>query len=174
MIETSEVAIPSGERVFVDANIIYYYLADVPALHELGEASRGLLRRVASSDLEGHTVASAAADAAHKIMLLEATQRFGESRAGMAHRLNDRPDWLSQLRLHQLTVPAILEIGIAIHPTTADILGDAARVSTAHGILTNDAIIVATMQRLGIEWLATNDTDFDRVPWVKVWKPSSE
>ena len=40
-----------------------------------------------------------------------------------------------------------------------------------YSILPDDAINVATMKRYGITNIATNDPDFERVNWVKVWKP---
>jgi predicted nucleic acid-binding protein len=56
-------------------------------------------------------------------------------------------------------------------PTDSALLVEVARLSQARGLLTNDAMIVALMQRHGITHLATNDDDFDRVPGIKVWKP---
>ncbi len=38
-------------------------------------------------------------------------------------------------------------------------------------LLPNDALHVATMKRYGIKNIATNDPDFERVKWLKVWKP---
>ena len=35
-------------------------------------------------------------------------------------------------------------------------------------LLPNDALIVAIMQRKGIDLLLTLDSDFQRVPWIKV------
>jgi len=40
-----------------------------------------------------------------------------------------------------------------------------------HALLTNDAFHVATMKGQGITNIATNDPDFERVEWLKVWKP---
>jgi predicted nucleic acid-binding protein len=38
--------------------------------------------------------------------------------------------------------------------------------------LTNDATIVAAAWELGIDQLATNDTDFDRVDGLRVYAPA--
>ena len=38
-------------------------------------------------------------------------------------------------------------------------------------LMSNDAIHVATMEKRGISDIATNDPDFERVGWLKVWKP---
>ena len=40
-----------------------------------------------------------------------------------------------------------------------------------YALLTNDAFHVATMKRHEILNIATNDPDFERVKWIKVWKP---
>ncbi len=40
-----------------------------------------------------------------------------------------------------------------------------------HALLTNDAFHAATMKSHGITNIATNDPDFERVNWIKVWKP---
>ena len=43
--------------------------------------------------------------------------------------------------------------------------------SKKYGLLSNDAIHVATMTQHGITNIATNDPDFERVERLKVWKP---
>lgn len=40
-----------------------------------------------------------------------------------------------------------------------------------YNLLPNDALHLATMKRYGITNIATNDGDFERVPWLNVWKP---
>lgn len=41
----------------------------------------------------------------------------------------------------------------------------------AHGELsTNDAFHVAAMERRGLVEIATNDQDFERVEWIRIWK----
>jgi len=44
-------------------------------------------------------------------------------------------------------------------------------VISGYFLLPNDAFHVATMKRYGITNIATNDPDFERVEWIKVWKP---
>jgi len=43
--------------------------------------------------------------------------------------------------------------------------------SKKYGLLSNDAIHVATMTQRGITNIATNDPDFERVEGLTVWKP---
>ena len=54
---------------------------------------------------------------------------------------------------------------------TLDLIERAAGLSVQHRLLTNDAITVASMERLGLTNLATNDDNFDTVPGFTIWKP---
>ena len=65
-------------------------------------------------------------------------------------------------------------MGIGLATTAPEDLERAVLISRQYGLLTNDALIAATMQRLDIQWLATCDDDFDRVPWIKTCKPTAE
>jgi predicted nucleic acid-binding protein len=56
-------------------------------------------------------------------------------------------------------------------PVDDQLLREATRLAVQHGILTNDAMIVALMQRHGLVHLVSNDDDFDRVSGLTVWKP---
>jgi len=38
---------------------------------------------------------------------------------------------------------------------------------TAFGLLPRDALHIAVIQRLGLSEIATDDADFDRVPWMQ-------
>lgn len=37
--------------------------------------------------------------------------------------------------------------------------------------MATDAMIVEIMKRNNLKDIATNDSDFERVDWIKVWKP---
>jgi predicted nucleic acid-binding protein len=50
-------------------------------------------------------------------------------------------------------------------------VGECYKAIKDYALLTNDAFHVATMKRYGITNIATNDPDFERVGWLKVWKP---
>jgi len=43
--------------------------------------------------------------------------------------------------------------------------------STEYSLLPNDAIHAATCNIHGIEYMATNDSDFERVSFLCIWKP---
>jgi predicted nucleic acid-binding protein len=51
-------------------------------------------------------------------------------------------------------------------------LATAAALSQQIGLLTNDALIVAVMQAHGLSRVASNDSDFDRVPGLMRYAPA--
>ncbi len=50
-------------------------------------------------------------------------------------------------------------------------VSDIKEMHSMYGLLSNDAYHLLTMKYFGITDITTNDSDFDRVDWVKVWKP---
>lgn len=48
---------------------------------------------------------------------------------------------------------------------------DFIETSKKFNLLATDAMIVEIMKRNGIPNIATNDSDFERVNFLKVWKP---
>jgi predicted nucleic acid-binding protein len=52
-----------------------------------------------------------------------------------------------------------------------DLLETAAHLSSQLRLLTNDALTVAAMKKLGLTHLATNDDDFDQIAGFTLWKP---
>ncbi len=55
--------------------------------------------------------------------------------------------------------------------TTADIAASHALRQT-HGLFVNDSLNLACALRLGISDLVTHDSDFARVPAIRVWQPT--
>jgi predicted nucleic acid-binding protein len=51
------------------------------------------------------------------------------------------------------------------------IFPDFVEVSKKHQLMATDAAHLATMRNNGIKNLASNDSDFGRVPWIKLWMP---
>jgi predicted nucleic acid-binding protein len=45
-------------------------------------------------------------------------------------------------------------------------------IKQQHGLLTNDAILVAVMERLGASALASNDPDFQTVGTITLYRPT--
>ena len=119
----------------------------------------------------GSTSAVAVAEAVHKVMLAEAVARYGLDHRGLAHRLQQRSELIAGLTEHRKVVTLVRALNLHVEAVTLDLVGRAAHLSTQHWLLTNDALILVVMEKLGLTHLATNDGNFDSVPGITVWKP---
>ncbi len=160
--------LPGGSRVFVDANILVYNFI---GKDDMARACQSFLRRTAIGELKGFTSACVAADVIHRIMIAEARERLRLPPREIVSYLKAHPDEVRSLKRY-LSIPSdIYRLGVSILDVTYRELHTSKRVRAEYGLLTNDSIIVALMQKYKILHLATNDQDFKRVKGIKVWMP---
>lgn len=152
--------IPTGETVFLDANVFIHYFGRDP---EFGPPARDLLRRVENSELHAFTTTHILAEVSHRLMAIEAMQTLGWPYSGIAQRLRKHPEAVRSLILFVQCLREIHASPILITPLIPANLSDAAAVSLESGLLTNDAIVVAVMRQHQIRALASEDSDFDRI-----------
>ena len=146
--------LPDGSLSFVDTNVLVYHFVENP---RFSPECREYLRRVV-------------ADAVHKVMAEEARLVHGLD-SGAIRFLQRHPAEITKLGAFVEATKQLERLPIRLVPVDLTIIRQSAELAQQRGLLTNDAIIVALMQRHGISHLATNDDDFDRVPGIQVWKP---
>ncbi len=61
---------------------------------------------------------------------------------------------------------------LPVEAITLDLLVRGAELSAEKRLLTNDALTLAVMEKLGVIVLATNDDDFDAVAGITVYQPT--
>ena len=83
-----------GQSVFVDANSLLYYFTAHPLY---GTAYQKLLDRIENKEISGFTSAHVLTEAVHRLMTIEACQRFGWPAKGIAQRLRKHPSEVQQL-----------------------------------------------------------------------------
>src|SRR5919109_627334 len=86
-------ALPSGRRVFIDANIFIYHFAQTP----LSAPCTAFLRRVEIGDIQGTTSVVVLAEVAHRLMVLEAIAAFGFPSRTAVKQLKEHPALVKQL-----------------------------------------------------------------------------
>ena len=171
----TSVAIPDGARAYLDASVLYWHWAGVGDEQGCPEAlCVEVVARCAGGSLLGLTALGTVAELVHKVLLLDIRRHTGRDRAHLVPWLKRHPEVVAQAVEHTRVIESLEALGIEIVCNAVGDLQTATAISRQHGLLTNDALIVATMQRLGLSWLATCDDDFDRVPWLQTWKPTTE
>lgn len=157
-----------GDAVFLDANTFVYHFAPDPLL---GPPCHRLLQRVEQGELRGVTSTHVLTETAHRLMTIEASVTFGWSFAGIAARLRKHAAEIQKLTAFRAAIEAVLDSTIEVLTIEPQLTLSAADISRQHGLLSNDALIVAVMQNHGLTHLASHDADFDRVAGVKRFAP---
>jgi len=159
---------PDNEPCFVDANILYYHFVETPPFSEI---CSDFLERIGNGKVTGYSSTAVLAEAVHKVMLAEAASRWNLPRQGLVSRLKRQSNLISPLSEHLRVIPTVYALNFRIEPITLDLLNLATQISIQHTLLTNDALMVAVMQRNSLSHLATNDDDFDTISNLTIWKP---
>ena len=158
----------TGTSLFVDANVFVYDFGPDPVL---GPPSKALLNRIETGDLTGYVSAHVFNDVAYRLLTLEACQLFGWPYAGIGQRIRRHPAEIQKLVKSRQALDEIVRIGVNILPVAAPDILLAGDLSRRHGLLSGDALLLAMMQKNGLSQLASNDSDFDRVPGITRFGP---
>jgi predicted nucleic acid-binding protein len=161
-------AIPTGLAIFVDANILLYYFT---AHSRYGPACKNLLDRIENKEIFGLSSAHVLAEVVHRLMTIEACQRFVWPVRGIARRLRRHPADVQQLSRSRQAVDELTLIGLDVLSVGKTDVSFTADISRQFGLLCGDALVVAVMQVHGLVHLASKDTDFDRVPGITRYAP---
>jgi predicted nucleic acid-binding protein len=159
--------VPAGAAIFLDANTFIYHFANDP---KYGAACTQLVKRIEQQQLPGFTSAHVLA-VSHRLMTLEAINLFGWPPAGIAARLRKSHNEIPKLKVASQAIARIPLLGIQVVPLTQPLIEAATLASQQYALLTGDALIVAVMQANGLSNLASNDSDFDRVPGLTRYAP---
>jgi predicted nucleic acid-binding protein len=160
--------VPAGAQVFVDSNILVYHFQPHPGF---GLACHRLLERIERQDIEGFTSTNLLGELAHRLMVIEAGALPGWTGGQVMNRLKQQPAVVKQLGLFQTAVVAVLQSRIRMLSVSPTLMSTAAALSRQHGLLTNDAVILALMQAHGLIHLASHDAHFDSVPAITRYAP---
>jgi predicted nucleic acid-binding protein len=105
-------------------------------------------------------------------MLAEVTERHNLDPRHAIRYLKDNPEEIKEFSAARSAIETIGQIeNLKIVGLGENLMGLSLEFSRKYGLLSNDALHLATMKQDGIVTLASNDRDFERVEWVKLWRP---
>jgi len=156
-----------GSAVFIDSNIFLYVTLAHPKYRY---SCKRFLERVDEGDLHGLTSVLVCNEVFHRLMIAEITKRLGITAKQAVKLIKERPETIEKLEIVWVEMKLIENSNVRI--LSADTLFPSfVEISRKYNLLATDAIHVATMKKHGVKNIATNDRDFERVDWIKVWKP---
>lgn len=107
----------------------------------------------------------------HKLMFSELIEKHGIKPSEVLTKMKTTPEIIASLEKYKDIVLKIGAIGIKVLPNSDKTHEKANSFVKKYKLLSNDAINAALMEEHGIKDIATNDADFERVSFLKVWKP---
>jgi len=161
--------IPPGSTVFIDANIFLYKILE----HwKYSEPCTKFLKDINYGKYSGVTSVFVCSEVFHRVMFAELSKKYKIEAKYSVKYLKDKPEVLKELSAAWEAIENIEQIeNLIIVGVERDVLDLAMTYSKRYGLLSTDAIHTATMKQEGLSILASNDRDFERVDWLKLWKP---
>lgn len=157
--------LPSKSIIFIDSNIFIYHFLD------MSENCTYLFKRTESEDITAYTSVIVVAEVLHRLMLIEAREKLNISEKNLLKHLKKHRNIVTTLEKYHIATEKIPEFGIKILSFGMNEILSSRYFRTKYGFLTNDSINLSIMKSNGIKNIATNDSDFDDVKEIKVWKP---
>lgn len=155
--------VPPGVEILVDANVLVYALSATSAECD------AFLSRCTSGAIQAFVTLDVLAEACHKLMISDAHSRGLIQRAN-ASSLQGKTAVIRQLSSYWSLIQSLA--GIAVLPLDEYRFQRAQLIRRQYGLMTNDSLLLAAAEVFGIDSLATNDSDFDTVPWLTIYKPT--
>jgi len=159
-----------GSSVFVDANIFIYHFSKGS---KLNPASSKFLERIEEGKINGVTSIAIIQEVTHRMMIVEAASILAEIRVkDLVRYLKTHPDTVRKLVNHQSIPAKIALFNLDVLSPNLETLERSQQMKRRYGFLSNDGLTLQIMEDLKINNLASNDSDFGRVDFVKLYKPS--
>lgn len=161
--------IEPGATIFIDANIFLYKILD----HwKYAEPCGNLLKDVSRGKYTGVVSVIVCSEVFHRVMVAEVIEKYKLDPGRAVRYLKEKPGVVKELNVARSAIENIQRIeNLMIAGVGGDIIGISLEYSRRYGLLSNDSIHLATMQKEGISTLASNDRDFERIEWISVWRP---
>ena len=133
---------------------------------------QGFLEQVDKGEYKAVTSFMVCNEIVHRIMIAEVVEKYGIKPRSVVSYLKNNWKIVTELNKAQIAIDIIKQIdNLRIVELNKAIFDQAFDYSKKYGLLSNDAIHAATMNFNQINNMATNDHDFERIEWIKIWKP---
>ncbi|KYC45952.1 MAG: tRNA(fMet)-specific endonuclease VapC [Candidatus Methanofastidiosum methylothiophilum] len=157
------------EDAFIDTNIFLY---TIKSNNKFSSDCKGYISKVKYGEVLGYVSPLIISELFYKLIMIEISETKKLDLSKSKIYLKENPSIIPKLKksskvieeLYMYEGIKILQLGEEISKLSFDL-------SKEYGLLPNDAIHAASCKYYDIKNIATNDSDFERVDFLKVWKP---
>ncbi len=159
-----------GSSIFIDANIFVYHFFKKS---KFNPTSSNFLERAEKGEIKGITSTSVVQEATHRMMIMEAATILPDLKTkNIVGYLKAHSDIVKKLITHQVIPEKIASFNLEIISPDINTIQRSQQMKRRYGFLSNDALSLQIMEDLKINDLASNDSDFERVTFIALYKPS--
>jgi predicted nucleic acid-binding protein len=153
-------------KVFVDSNILMYALSKNSVYHQ---DCKQFISRIADGEIFGFLNPFVMSEVLFKNVIASVIKEYHPK--DLIHFIKRHPHVLKERKPIYKKTLRLLDLSLTMLSTDREICMKAVTLSTEYALLPNDAIHAATCSVHNIEHVATNDSDFERVSFLNIWKP---
>jgi predicted nucleic acid-binding protein len=157
--------VPADSRILIDANIFIY-----AAGGESLQCSQ-FLERCVREEVRGVATLEILGEVCHRLMLAEAVASGAISRTAAAALRRNR-GVITGLARYWSYIERTFNMNILMLALDESRFRRAQGIRQRHLLLTNDSLLLAAAEMYQIPALATLDSDFDHVPWIRIFRPN--
>jgi predicted nucleic acid-binding protein len=158
-------ALPSGTNLVIDANIfLEHFLRRQPDCSTF-------LERLWSGEIVGVTSVLVLAEVRHGLLRAEASAQLHLPSRKTVRYLREHPERIARLTETKRALSELKRWPVRVVHLTRGHFWRACLISERYGLLTNDALHVATLRAHGLDQIASADRDFRLVPHLTLWTP---
>lgn len=128
-----------------------------------------LLSKINEGVIIGFTSSTVINELFHVLLIGEIKKKYGGKE--VIRFVKEHPDVISQCSVAYSALDDVFDSTVVILPLTIEVLQYASTFSKKYNLLFSDAIHAASCKCYGIRNISTNDSDFDRVDFLKTWRP---
>jgi predicted nucleic acid-binding protein len=160
------------ERIFIDANIFIYNALDDPLY---AESCTDFLRQVENNKTKGVITPHIMDEVLFKILVAEASQHLEKFTMSNLKKEMKKSSFSSKVynpvKEYNDYLTELTYGGLEILTVDGGLVEKSIDLGLRYGLLTTDAIHLSTIKQYGITNIATNDSDFERVESLTIYKP---
>lgn len=158
--------LPPNAKVFVDANILIYAQSKNSVYHQ---DCKQFVRRVVDGEILGFLNPFVMSEVLFKNLIASVIEKYHPK--DLMQFIKKHPHVLKERKAIYEKTSYLLYLNFTMLPTDRSVWMKAITFSTEYALLPNDAIHAATCNIHSVEHMATNDSDFERVSFLHIWRP---
>lgn len=157
--------LPPDSDVFIDSNIFTYHLLGHKRYRD---AVKDFLIKIESGIYYGYINEVVVSEVYHNFLRVKICDKYNVLPADFARFIKTNPETVSEVDLDKVTSILSMKNLELIHEIK---IGMVEESMTRYNLLSADAIHVSSCKLHDVEYIATNDSDFERVDFLNLWMP---